>query len=278
VTGPTSPGLAGISFDIGKLYNRRRDIHDAYGGQEQGGVCTRRVAPFIFLFTGEAGGQFGYSDGPQEDGTFAYTGEGQHGDMEFTRGNRAIRDHVRDAKDLLLFEETGQSGNYRFLGCYACGGWTFREAPDRDGAKRNAIVFRLVPLSVETADAELDEARQGKSLEELRRAAYAAAATPSRPPKDARRSFFERSEAVRLYVLKRAHGCCEACGNVAPFLRKDGTPYLEPHHTKRVADGGPDDPAWVGAVCPTCHREIHHGQNGPALNEKLQQRLIEIEG
>jgi hypothetical protein len=103
---------------------------------------------------------FGYSDGPQEEGTFAYTGEGQHGDMEFTRGNRAIRDHVTDAKDLLLFEDTGQSGKYRFLGCYACGGWTVREVPDRDGAQRNAIIFRLVPLSVETGDAELDEARQ----------------------------------------------------------------------------------------------------------------------
>jgi hypothetical protein len=43
------------------------------------------------------------------------------------------------------------------------------------------------------------------------------------------------------------------------------------------ASGGPDDPAWVGAICPTCHREIHHGQNSAALNEKPQQRLIEIE-
>ena len=178
VTGLTSSGLVGVSFEIGKLYNRRRDIHDVYGGQEQGGICTPREAPFIFLFTGKAGGQFGYSDGPQEDGTFAYTGEGQHGDMEFTRGNRAIRDHVRDAKDLLLFEEARQSGKYRFLGCYGCGGWTVREASDRDGAKRNAFIFRLVPLSVETADAELNEARQAKSLEELRQAAYAAAATP----------------------------------------------------------------------------------------------------
>jgi 5-methylcytosine-specific restriction enzyme A len=71
-------------------------------------------------------------------------------------------------------------------------------------------VFRLVPLSAETADAELDEASQAKSLEERRQAAYAAAATPTQPPKDARRNFFERSEAVRLYVLKRALGRCEA--------------------------------------------------------------------
>lgn len=43
----------------------------------------------------------------------------------------------------------------------------------------------------------------------------------------------------------------------APFQRKDGTPYLEPHHIQRLADEGPDHPKWVGAVCPSCHREIH---------------------
>jgi hypothetical protein len=61
---------------------------------------------------------------------------------------------------------------------------------------------------------------------------------------------------VKAYVLRRANGCCEACGEEAPFVRKDGTPYLEPHHTRRVADGGPDHPAWVAAICPTCHRQI----------------------
>jgi hypothetical protein len=28
------------------------------------------AAPRIYMFTGKTGGQFGYSDGPQEDGTF----------------------------------------------------------------------------------------------------------------------------------------------------------------------------------------------------------------
>jgi hypothetical protein len=51
-------------------------------------------APFIFLFTGESGNQYGYQDGWKDDDTFEYTGEGQRGPMEFVRGNRAIRDHV----------------------------------------------------------------------------------------------------------------------------------------------------------------------------------------
>lgn len=69
----------------------------------------------IFLFTGETGDQYGYSDGPRADGTFAYTGEGQVRDMEFVRGNLAIRDHIRDGRDLLLFAKLPQPGSYRFI-------------------------------------------------------------------------------------------------------------------------------------------------------------------
>jgi hypothetical protein len=84
-------------------------------------------------------------------------------------------------------------------------------------------------------------------------------------------------EHGKAYVLKRANGHCEACKKAAPFLRKDGTPYLEPHHIKRVADGGPDHPRFVGAVCPTCHRIIHHGEGGVKLNAELEQYVLDLE-
>ena len=73
--------------------------------------------------------------------------------------------------------------------------------------------------------------------------------------------------------LARAAGPCESCGKPAPFLRKNGNPYLEPHHFLRLADEGPDHPRWVGAVCPACHREIHHGVDGHAKNLALKQKL-----
>lgn len=53
---------------------------------------------------------------------------------------------------------------------------------------------------------------------------------------------------------------------------------LEPHHTRRLTDGGPDHPRWVGAACPACHREIHHGEHGRIKNEALQDKLGTIEG
>jgi 5-methylcytosine-specific restriction protein A len=92
-------------------------------------------------------------------------------------------------------------------------------------------------------------------------------------PREAKRLYRARSGAVRRYVLARADGACEACGDPAPFSKRNGTPYLKPHHTRRLSDGGPDHPRWVAAVCPNCHREVHHGTEGEEKNRTLQARL-----
>jgi 5-methylcytosine-specific restriction protein A len=57
----------------------------------------------------------------------------------------------------------------------------------------------------------------------------------------------------------------------------DGKPYLEPHHIRRLADEGPDHPAWVAALCPNCHRRIHHGADGTEFNEEVAQSIRAIE-
>ena len=87
-------------FEVGRTYSRRDELHRLYGGQQQGGISTPTDQPFIMLFTGESGEQYGYRDGWGESGVFVYTGEGQTGDMVFLRGNRAIREHVQDDKVL----------------------------------------------------------------------------------------------------------------------------------------------------------------------------------
>jgi 5-methylcytosine-specific restriction protein A len=91
-------------FEVRRVYNRRSEIHEPYGGQRFGGILTPRDRPFIFLFTGESGEQYGYEDGWDDNGVFLYTGEGQKGDMEFIGGNRAIRDHALEGKDIHLFQ------------------------------------------------------------------------------------------------------------------------------------------------------------------------------
>lgn len=257
-----------------RIYNRRRDIHAVYGGQQQGGICTPSQHAVIIVFTGSSGEQHGYADGWSPEGVFRYFGEGQIGDMVLERGNRAIRDHLVDGKDLLVFQTRGREG-VRFLGQFECAGYSIEPAPDREGNQRSAIVFELVPADASDKQAEADEQQVEEAelevdLAGLRaRALEAARSTPQVAGAAARRSLYRRSAAVRRYVLARAAGICESCNEPAPFVTLQGEPYLEPHHTRRLSDGGPDDPRFVGAVCPSCHREIHHGLHGSAKNEAL---------
>ncbi|MEZ5288042.1 MAG: HNH endonuclease [Vicinamibacterales bacterium] len=129
---------------------------------------------------------------------------------------------------------------------------------------------RRTRLPEASADIEL------LSLEELRALALAAA-KPRLPVQLRRSSYRQRADIIRRYVLARAHGVCDACGTDAPFRREDGSPYLEPHHLRRVADDGPDHPTRVAAVCPNCHRRVHHGADGKAFNSKLARRVAAIE-
>lgn len=132
-------------FKVGQEYNRREDIHALFGGQQQGGISTPADFPVIFIFTGEAGTEYGYTDGLLDDGTFLYTGEGQIGDMQFIRGNLAVRDHRANNKDLLMFKNLGHGKPYRFLGAFEVDSWTFRRGPDKNNVDRQTIQFRLVP-------------------------------------------------------------------------------------------------------------------------------------
>lgn len=93
-----------LPFIPQRIYNRRNDIHRVYGGNWQGGICPSSSFPYIFIFTGKSGSQHGYEDGWDNPDIFSYTGEGQNGDMSFTRGNLALRDHLQHDKRIFLFE------------------------------------------------------------------------------------------------------------------------------------------------------------------------------
>lgn len=119
-------------FEVGAVYERGRVIHDRYGGSRQRGIAPCKAWPLVFLFTGRSGVKYGYEDERAENGVFLYTGEGQKGDVEFDRGNRAIREHAKDGKDLHLFEK-GKGKGYTYLGRFACPSWEYRKGPDRNG-------------------------------------------------------------------------------------------------------------------------------------------------
>jgi 5-methylcytosine-specific restriction enzyme A len=269
------------NFIIGQVY-RRRELHDTYGGQGQGGISTPVRFPLIFLFTGESGHQYGYTDGYQPDGTFWYTGEGQRGDMQLKAGNLAIFKHQRNGKELHLFA-TAERSMVRYLGSAMYLGHHSESAPDRDGAPRRTIVFELAidggaegkPLKIVSQRGE-DNQFWSEPLNILRQRALQAPIFGSTPA-ERRTIVYQRSTAVRVYALRRAGGICEGCNQPAPFKRPDGRAYLEPHHIRRLADAGPDHPRWVAALCPNCHRRVHYGADGTTFNELLASRIAALE-
>lgn len=84
---------------------------------------------------------------------------------------------------------------------------------------------------------------------------------------------FIRDPAVVVWVLAEAAGLCECCGKPAPFMREDGSPFLEVHHVLRLADGGEDTTSNAAALCPSCHRELHYGAEKRELAAKLRRRV-----
>jgi hypothetical protein len=136
-----------LPFEVGALYGRRDQIHGLLGGQRQGGISTPATSPFVILFTGEAGKQHGYHDFWDDNGVLHYYGEGQRGDMKFSGGNLAIREHLNNGKRLLLFQMMGHGrpcrflGEFRFLHAYEQSG-----IPDTHGDLRKALVFMLQPV------------------------------------------------------------------------------------------------------------------------------------
>jgi 5-methylcytosine-specific restriction protein A len=262
-------------FEIGRVYNRRNDIHARFGGQQQGGIITPRDHPLVIVITGEEGFQHGYADRLRPDGVFEYFGEGQVGDMQLTGGNKAVAEHSASGESLLLFRKTPTG--LRFEGEMVCETFHYERTPDREGNDRNAIVFELRQLEAVTEIIDERGAPATVDLESLLAKALASAATPPKSGTGTLRNVYERSRDVRDYVLARAGSTCEGCQSPAPFTRKDGSPYLEPHHIRRLSDGGPDHPAFVIALCPNCHRRVHAGADGNIYNGALLARMAHIQ-
>ena len=264
-----------IPFIEGKLY-KRSYLHDMWGGGRQSGISPSAKQGIIFIFSGASGKKYGYED-HWINGLFRYVGEGQSGDMQMQAGNLAIKNHQEDGRCILLFEQSQERGYVIFRGEMYCVGHRFELGLDKHGQERKIIVFDLAPLGDSVHKRGVEELScEDLSLSELRSIA-AQKAKETLHQKEAIRHYYARSSAVKHYALRRADGRCEACGLAAPFQTSSGRPYLEVHHIRRLSDGGPDDPSWVIAVCPNCHRKAHFSMDAKTFNEKLLECVAKME-
>jgi 5-methylcytosine-specific restriction protein A len=259
-----------LDFEVGQRYNRW-DLHDVYGGQRYYGISTPADYSAVYLFTGDSGEEYGYDDEFLPDGRFLYTGEGQEGDMEWNGGNDAIREHKQNNEELHVFEDTDEAWVVTYIGQFEYADHRIDTLPDETGTPRDAFRFELEPVGGEEIQTEnpdqmdLDElyerAKQSSPTDQTGSSSGSSSSSSSRS--------YSRSEVVKRYALREADGVCQECNEDAPFTGIDGEPFLEVHHLYRRSDGGADDPDNVVALCPNCHRRVHHGKDGDQFNQKL---------
>lgn len=271
-----------LAFTVGQVYDRVTEIHELFGGNHRSGIAASARYPAIFIFTGESGTKFGYRDEYTADGTFRYVGEGQVDDMQFSKGNKAVAEHAQTGKSLYVFVSSRGGNGQKYVGEYACASFDRPRGLDRNGDERSLIVFNLCPVRREYDTDAIGEnihdySSQTLSIGEARRLALNSLLLPPSDTATAHNTIYCRSRRIADYVLRRSGGRCEACGEKASFLKRNGEPYLEPHHIQRLSDGGLDHPSHIGAVCPTCHREIHHGLNGDLKNDRLRTYVRSLE-
>jgi 5-methylcytosine-specific restriction protein A len=195
--------------------------------------------------------------------------------MKFLRGNLAIKDHLRNGKELHVFKQQ-EKAKVKYIGQMVYIESHFKPGHDKHGDNRQIIIFELEPIS-ELAEYHLSPEEEKKtilnleqlSLAELRKKAQLHS-VPSSTPVERKTQYWKASQAIKLYAKKRAQGLCEGCGNPAPFVKVDGSPYLEVHHINKLSDGGPDDPQWVSAICPNCHRRSHFSTDVREFNNSLK--------
>ncbi len=263
-------------FEIGRSYDREQILAFLGSKQRQSGIVYGKAnREYIAVFTGgRSGRRAGYEDGWGPDGTFLYCGQGSKGDQRLARANKVLANH----RGIVLLFETWKpkntwKGKQRFLGEFTVLGFDwFSGSGTREGDR--LLVFSLLPAAGLTMPRQAPDIRY-EELNDIAvlRSKAIEASRESTPARMTLAEYRTRSLVVARYVLARARGTCEACGKPAPFIRPNGTPFLEVHHTRRLADDGPDDIMHVAALCPNCHREAHLGANVNRFRENLEEKI-----
>ncbi|NWO55029.1 restriction endonuclease [Chromohalobacter salexigens] len=220
-----------------------------------------------------------------EGNVIHYTGMGQSGEMDLNFAqNRTLNESPGNGVAVHLFE-VFKKREYTYIGEVERIGPAYQaEQPDSNGEMRLAWLFPLqlkdnTPALLDTGAAGKTfqkrerQARKLSDSELLSRAKKAPATAGSRTVITAQ---YGRSPYVAAYAKRRAAGICELCEKPAPFITKDGEPYLECHHIEWLARGGEDTIENTVALCPNCHRKMHVLNNSTDithLNKKTGENI-----
>lgn len=206
-----------------------------------------------------------YNDRWEED-ELLYTGMGLSGNQSLDyMQNKTLFNSNENRVDVHLFE-VNKPTVYTYIGKVILSRKPFQEEQvDINGNRRKVWIFPLkLEGSTETYIPEKDFLKRQEETERKLRnldsnLVEQKAKTAKEKPKlrSTISRNYERDPYVAEYSKRRANGYCQLCSNKAPFLNKDGSPFLEIHHIKWLSEGGKDSIDNTVALCPNCHRKMH---------------------
>lgn len=249
---------------VGNTYTNN-EIASTYKCSNMGGMRRSKETNSLILIAKHINPL--YDDQWSEDGIFNYTGMGTVGDQSIENGQNKTLVLAKDEGIKVYLFESYKENEYYFDGEVELDGaiWTTKEK-DANGELRDVLKF---PLKLKSPDKPLlvkeesinysydikEKQIKKISYADLEKMAY------NVENKSIMREVIttqrDRDQIVRNFTIDRANGKCDLCGNDAPFLNREGKPYLESHHLITLAEGGPDVIYNTVALCPNCHRKMH---------------------
>lgn len=206
-----------------------------------------------------------------KNGVLHYTGMGRVGD-QVLEGNQNNTLYFSDTNgvEVHLFEVLKKK-EYTYRGIVRLVDEPYKgRQPDINGNIRDVWMFPVAPIfeAEQNVSHELTEQEIIK-LSDKELARYTAVKNVKKEPKKTETVVYYRDPYLKQMVKRIADGKCQFCGKEAPFVDKQGAPYLEAHHVIRLADGGRDAIDNVVAICPNCHRKAH------VLNDEIDTIILE---
>ena len=193
-----------------------------------------------------------------------YTEKRKRGDQTLEFQNKTLAQSDINGITVHLFEAL-RPKQYIYHGVVKLAESPYQEdQPDEDGKIRKVWMFPIKPLhliSISGTSYQCYEKEQRKKAEKMSVEALKQRIQGMHTKQTAQRqvtsTVFVRDPCVAEYAKRRAEGICQLCKQPAPFLGKDGQPYLENHHITWLSRGGTDTIDNTVALCPNCHKKMH---------------------
>ena len=268
-----------VDINIGEEFNNQQIVNIFKCGN-QGGMRRSLKKNCLILITDHTKSL--YYDRIDSEGVLHYTGMGATGNQTLSYQNKTLNNSRNSDIKVFFFEKFGKESIYKFIGEVELIADPYKEKQfDKEGSLREVYVFPLKLIngegfpSMASADFnEITESKERKVRKLSKNDLIKRVANLKRAPAETYRTViskqYYRNEEVKEQARRRANGYCDLCGELGPF-EKDQVPFLEVHHVKWLAKGGPDTIDNVVALCPNCHRKMHV-LNRPADIKKLEEK------